>query len=61
MQQQHHIQQQQQQQQLFARQVRLDAWLGRRQETWQEWQAAVPLEHMHSGSSSSLTVALDQQ
>lgn len=49
--QQHHLQ----------RQRRVDEWLGRKQETWQEWQERVPLEHMHSGSSSTLTVSLDQQ
>jgi hypothetical protein len=42
------------------RQSRVDEWLGRRQETWQEWQERIPLEHMHSGSSSTLTVSLDQ-
>jgi len=51
----------QQQQHQLQRQRRVDEWLGRRQETWQEWQERVPLEHMHSGSSSTLTVALDQQ
>jgi hypothetical protein len=47
-------------QQHLQRQRRVDEWLGRRQETWQEWQERLPLEHMHSGSSSTLTVALDQ-
>lgn len=48
---------QQQQQHLEQRQVRVDEW---RQETWQQWQERLPLEHMHSGSSSTLTVSLDQ-
>lgn len=51
---------QQHHQHLQQRQSRVDEWLGRRQETWQEWQERIPLEHMHSGSSSTLTVSLDQ-
>lgn len=44
---------------------KVSEWLERRstpaEQDWLAWQERLPLEHMNSGSSSSLTVALEQQ